>query len=123
MATRYSIQMDFDEAKRQAGAVDEIADALDGEANRSLSDILNTLGNDWRGENAHRYLKKGFTLIEDMNHTADALHTAADTVRSTAQRIYDAEMENLRIAEERQAAEEERHRRVMEARGGMVFKP
>lgn len=108
MATRYSIQMDFDKANRQADELDDIANSVDREANRSLTDTLNALGNDWRGENADKYIKKGFTLKEGMNDTARSLRQAASTIRYVAKRIYDAEMENLRIAEERQREEERR---------------
>lgn len=108
MATRYSIQMDFDKAKRQADELDDIAESVDREANRSLTDTLNALGNDWRGENADKYIKKGFILKESMNDTAGQLHQAAATIRFVAKRIYDAEMENIRIAEERQREEERR---------------
>ncbi len=121
MATRYSIQMDFDKANRQANELDDIANSVDREANRSLTDTLNALGNDWRGENADKYIRKGFTLKEDMNNTAKSLRQAASTIRYVAKRIYDAEMENLRIAEERQREEERRQeeeRREVTSGGG-----
>lgn len=123
MATRFSIQMDFDKAKRQADELDDIANGLDREANRSLTDTLNALGNDWRGENADQYIRKGFTLKEEINGTAKSLHQAASTIRTIAKRIYDVEMENLRIAEERQRAEEQRaaeeaHARAYSGGGG-----
>lgn len=118
MATRYSIQMDFNKASRQADKLDEIANSMDREASRGLADILNVLGNDWRGENADKYIRKGFTLKEDMDSTAKSLHQTAATIRYAAKRIFDAEMENLRIAEERRAAEERAGRGYSGGGGG-----
>lgn len=102
MATRYSIQMDFEKAERQAKELDEIADRLEKTANVNLVDTLNALGREWKGENASMYIKKGYVLKENIGDTAKSLQKAASTVRAVAKKIYNTEMENLRIAEERQ---------------------
>ncbi len=104
MASGHQIQMDFHQAGKQADELDRIAEALKRVSATDLRDTLNKLGNDWRGENADRYIQKGVLLMENMEKTISSLHTAANTIRVTAKNIYNAEMAALRIAQERQAA-------------------
>lgn len=104
MASRYQIQMDFQKATQKAGELDQIADNLSKLAGTDLSNTLNSLNNDWKGDNATAYLKKGYGLKERMDSTVKDLRATAGTIRSIAKNIYDAEMEALRIAEEREAA-------------------
>lgn len=122
MASRYQIQMDFDRAARQANELDNIANNLSTISGKDFPDILNQLGGDWKGDNADKYIRKGFALTENMQKTVVSLRQTANTIRSIAKNIYDAEMEALRIAEEREAAErraaEERAREQARFSGG-----
>lgn len=104
MASRYQIQMNFSQAERKAAELDDIAGDLSRLSGTDLQNTLNSLGNNWKGENAGLYIGKGFQLIENMEKTAASLRQAAETIRSVARNIYNAEMEALRIAEEREAA-------------------
>lgn len=104
MASRYQIQMDFSQAERKAAELDSIAGDLSRLSGTDLQNTLNSLGNNWKGENAGLYIGKGFQLMENMERTAASLRQTAETIRSVARNIYNAEMEALRIAEEREAA-------------------
>ena len=104
MASRYQIQMNFSQAERKAAELDGIAGDLSRLSRTDLQNTLNSLGNNWKGENAGLYIGKGFQLIENMEKTAASLRQTAETIRSVARNIYNAEMEALRIAEEREAA-------------------
>lgn len=104
MASRYQIQMNFSQAERKAAELDGIAGDLSRLSGTDLQNTLNSLGNNWKGENAGLYIGKGFQLIENMEKTAASLRQTAETIRSVARNIYNAEMEALRIAEEREAA-------------------
>ena len=112
MASRDQIQMDFSRAQSQAGELEQIAESLDRLSNRDFPDTLDDLSRDWKGDNATKYIQKGYQLKESMADTARDLRNAAGSIRSIAQKIYDAEMTALRIAEER----EEAARRAEEAR-------
>lgn len=103
MASRYQIQMNFSQAERKAAELDSIAGDLSRLSGTDLQNTLNSLGNNWKGENAGLYIGKGFQLIENMEKTAASLRQTAETIRSVARNIYNAEMEALRIAEEREA--------------------
>lgn len=104
MASRYQIQMDFTRATQKANELDGIADNLSRLADTDLQNTLDGLNNDWKGDNAGEYIKKGFALKEDMDRTVKDIRETAGTIRTVAKNIYDAEMEALRIAEEREAA-------------------
>ncbi len=103
MASRYQISMDFGQAKRKADELERIADELGRLAGTEFADTLNNLGNNWKGDNAQAYIQKGMSLKEKMENTAGSLRASASTIRTVAKNIYDAEMEALRIAEERGA--------------------
>lgn len=104
MASRYQIQMDFSRANQKASDLDNIANDLSRLSGTDLQNTLNSLGNDWKGDNATLYIQKGFSLKENLDETVKSIRNTASTIRSIAKNIYDAEMEALRIAEEREAA-------------------
>ncbi|MCM1539165.1 MAG: WXG100 family type VII secretion target [bacterium] len=104
MTGRYQISMDFEQAKRKANELERVAGDLGRLAGTEFNETLNNLGNNWKGDNAQAYIKKGLSLKERMEQTAAALRDSASMIRAVAKNIYDAEMEALRIAEEREAA-------------------
>ena len=104
MASRTQIQMDFNHATQKANELDEIANDLSKLSGTDLQNTLNSLGNNWKGDNATLYIQKGFSLKESMDTTVTSIRQTAATIRAIAKNIYDAEMEALRIAEERAAA-------------------
>lgn len=104
MASRERIEMDFTRATQKANELDGIADNLSKLADTDLQNTLDGLNNDWKGDNAGEYIKKGFALKENMDKTVKGIRDTASTIRTVAKNIYDAEMEALRIAEEREAA-------------------
>ena len=116
MASRHQIQMDFTRATQKAKELDDIADNLSRLADTDLQNTLDGLNNDWKGDNAGEYIKKGFALKEDMDKTVKDIRETAGTIRTVAKNIYDAEMEALRIAEEREAAARAAAKAAEEAR-------
>lgn len=103
MASRYQISMDFDQAKKKADELERIAEELGRLSGTEFADTLNNLGTNWKGDNAQAYIQKGFSLKAKMEQTVGALRASASTIRAVAKNIYDAEMEAIRIAEEREA--------------------
>lgn len=101
MDTENSIQAEYNRAAQQAKEVDNIADRLEKKVAKELENVLNALGNDWKGENAKRYIEGGLALKEDMDGTVKSLRRAADTIRTVAKNIRDRKLENLRILRER----------------------
>lgn len=102
MASRASIEFDFHKAKAQADRLDAVADQLNRLSDHKFGGTMQHLSANWKGENASLYLSKGGKLQGQMNETARELHNIASDIRAVAERIYRAEMEALRIAEQRE---------------------
>ena len=102
MASKASIEFDFQKAKAQADKLDTIADQLNGLSDHKFGDAMQNLSSNWKGENASLYLDKGGRLQEQMDGTAKELHSIASDIRTIAGRIYAAEMNALKIAEQRE---------------------
>lgn len=101
MAGKASIEFNFRKAVSQAERLDQAADQLNRLSNNQFGNIMQGLAANWRGENASLYLDKGGRLQRQMDGTAKELHHIASDIRRIAKRLYDAEMEALRIAQKR----------------------
>lgn len=101
MSTRSEIRFNFRTAIKQAERLEASAAQLKKLAKTSLENSLNTLSGSWKGENANAYVRKGVTLQNEILNTSQELDRVASDIRRIAKRIYDAEMEALRIASER----------------------
>ncbi len=101
MATRQSIEFDFRQACDQADRLDSIADNLSNLAKNKLGTSMQTLSQNWKGENATAYLGKGNTLQGNISASSSQLRGIASDIRTIAQNIYNAEMAALEIAERR----------------------
>lgn len=101
MATRASIEFDFQKAMNEANRIDAIANNLSNVSQRRFGGTLQNISANWKGENAGIYLNKGGRLQERMNGTAAELHSIASDIRRIARRIYLAEKAALAIAQQR----------------------
>lgn len=95
------IEMDFEQALRLAGQLEEIAAGVQSIADRGLPGAEAGIRAAWQGENACAYLTKMGDLREDVGGTASAIATAANALRADAKRLYEAEQEAARLANER----------------------
>lgn len=101
MKTRNQIQFDFEQAKRQADALDEIAGRLDDLANKKVAAAREELPAYWEGISAQAFQSKQMKLEEEIRSSAKKLRDEAEKVRTVAKLIYDAEMRALEISARR----------------------
>ncbi|BAL00623.1 hypothetical protein OBV_34240 [Oscillibacter valericigenes Sjm18-20] len=101
MRSTFQIIFDFEEAKRQAQKIDDVAERMEELANQKLGQARENLTAYWQGSSAGAFQERQNELQQGILGTAEALHQQADNIRMIAKRLYDAEMEALRIAEER----------------------
>ncbi len=101
MATRYQIQLHYQNALRQAARLETLADNLNTAARDGIGSAMDEIRAAWTGENADAYLKKGEQLEEKTKKTAKALKSAASAIRTIAVNTYKAEMNALEIANKR----------------------
>lgn len=101
MASESEIKIHFQQAVRQAEELEETAGELRKLAREELGQALQNLSGVWKGEAADSYLNRGTRLETKMEKSAKDLEVTAAVIRSTAKRIYDAEMQAYRLAKER----------------------
>ncbi len=97
------IELDFDEAKRKADALDEIAARMEQTAAKDMENSMQLLAGGWKGENANAFLAKEGIIKNNIVSSAKELHAVAADIRTIARKLYEAEMAALRIATERKA--------------------
>lgn len=99
--TEKIIQMNYRRSLEQAKELEEQAARLHRVAGRDLETMLMQLRGAWTGANADQYAVKCRVLQQKIEKTASELEKSAQTLRTAAQRLYNAEMEALRLAQER----------------------
>lgn len=96
-----SIKIDFAAANAQAQRLEEVAEEIRRMANDRMKNTMAQMSANWKGDSAAAYFAKAEKLQSDILKTAGNLESIARSIRSTARRIYDAEREALRLAEQR----------------------
>lgn len=96
-----AIEFDFWKAKAQAELLDRLASQLEKLANVKMQDTLSGISEGWSGESARLYLEKGRLLTENLQQTSRYLRNMAQTVRSVASAMKEAEERAKQIALER----------------------
>lgn len=100
MATRMTIEMNYNQAVRQAKQLETLAGNLK-KIQNELQDSMNGLSRGWEGDASDAYRRKGSRLAEKVRKDADQLNQAAAAIRNIAKRTRRAELESIRIAEQR----------------------
>ena len=95
------IEIDFAAAYSQAKKLDDVADEMKRLANQQLNSTIGKIGSSWKGESATAYLNKAEIVRDNITQTAQSLASIAASIRSDAQRIYNAEKAALEIAKTR----------------------
>lgn len=98
---RATIEFNFSRAIDQASKLEDAVERIKNVANSNLKDAMQYVSVAWKGENSQKYISKGDILSGKMFGVAGGVNSVASTVRAVAKNIYDAEMEALRIEEER----------------------
>lgn len=101
MKTASEIRYDFRQSTKRAEELEEMAGALKQLAENRFEQVFHQMSLAWTGEAAEAYTVKGEQLKEHMLKSAQTLGGAASAIRSTAQRVYDAEMKAYRRAKKR----------------------
>lgn len=101
MRSRSEIIMDYNRVMGLADQLDSFAGKLKQEVDGTVRGTLDSLRAAWQGENSELFMSRSYDFISNAASSADSLQSFAYSIRSNAQRVYNAEMEALRIAEER----------------------
>ena len=96
--TMYTIEMDYQNAKKQAYELDQIAKSLGMLADQQFQSCLSAVAACWKGENAAAFCKKGNIVGNNIKNSADELKETAAVIRQMAENTYEAEKKNYEIA-------------------------
>ena len=99
--TMYSIEMDFQNARRQADDLEQIAQNLNMLADEHFQSCIAGIAANWKGENAAAFCKKGNIVGHNIKNAAADLKNAASVIRQIAENTYQAEKAGYEIARNR----------------------
>lgn len=100
--TMQTIEMDFQNARKQADELEQIAKSLSLLADEQFQSCLSAVAACWKGENASAFCKKGHIVGNNIKNSAEELKDAAAVMRQMAENTYDAEKKNYEIAKTRE---------------------
>lgn len=101
MATEHQIYLNYREAMRAADKLEELSEELQRCGNCGLSEVCADIRLNWKGENADAFLGGSHILLDRNNELVRRMKDISSTIREAAENMYRAEMEVLRIANER----------------------
>lgn len=95
------IEMDFQNAKRQAEELEQAAQSLGVLADNDFQSCIAGIAANWKGENAAAFCRKGNIVGNNIKNAAAELKNAAAAMRRIAENTYNAEKRNYEIAQNR----------------------
>lgn len=101
MKSEHQLYMDFQRADQAVEELRRIAQETRAVADEQLADALHGVDASWDGENSQSFLQKGQSVQRSINGLADDVDKIAKAIETIATRIYNTEMEAIRIAKER----------------------
>ena len=101
MSSLSEIYFNYNKAIAQANRLDGIAKKMKNAANRDMQGILNDVSRAWKSDSAPQYVRKGEKVKGNIQTSSKNLEEIASTIRTSAERVRDAELEAWRIANER----------------------
>ena len=100
--TQAEIAFNFKQAMNKASEVDNVSGRISRLSRNDLGGVMQGISSCWKGNSASAYLNKGNALQDNMDDVSREIKNIANEIRNAATRIYNAEMENLRISQQRQ---------------------
>lgn len=99
--TSNELYCNFVSSKRKADELEKIAQELKRLADGEFENNIQSISTVWTGEGSNMFKGKSLVLKNDIMLCATSLEKTAETIRIVATRIYNSEMNALKIAKER----------------------
>lgn len=99
--TAFQIQMEYNNAKKQAKRLREIANNINKSATDDLMSNMDQLGSAWKSDTSNQFRQKGQKVSNNLVNVARNFRQAADTIERIAINTYNAEMRALEVAKTR----------------------
>ena len=91
LSKELDIVLDIEEAGKKAQELENLASQLEKISDTELDEILTSIQNAWKGDNATAFIKKGTTLAGNINTSAGQLRRIAETIRTIAKNLQAAD--------------------------------
>ena len=101
MKSSNEISMDYNRAIAMTDELTELRESFRQISQDQMMQLLSLLSSSWKGENADLFIRKLGTYIEGRSEVNTKLEQTIESIRRHAENVYRAEMEALRIAQER----------------------
>ncbi len=98
MKTQQQIQFDHTLALSQARQLESLSGGMES-ITRSVDLAMQELSAAWKGESAGAYLRKGERVKNNIARIAADMQTIAEEIRVTANRVYQTELNAVKIAQ------------------------
>lgn len=103
MANEFMIAFNYEKAVKQADELLDIAKDIHKVATDKLEPSIKIVDKNWDGASSKKFVAKSRQLKDKVVDSANDIQAIADSIKEMAKKIYDAEMEAIRIAKEREA--------------------
>ena len=100
--TEYEITFNYQKAMNQAAELKAIASSLKKVGETQLAECLGKISKNWLGSNSEDFVAKGKKMETKIEKSSKSITLTAGAIETMAKNIYNAEMEALRIARERE---------------------
>lgn len=100
MSEVFDIVLDIKAAGQKAQELENLASQLEKISNTELDEILVNIQSSWKGDNATEFVKKGTQLAGKINTSASQLRRIAETIRTIAKNLQDADSQAAAAASE-----------------------
>jgi uncharacterized protein YukE len=98
---RQTIEFNYQNTINLVRQLESVAEDIKNVSDQCVKNSLQILSLKWNGENYKKFFSKGDLLCSKMNKKTGSVVVIASTISEIARTIYEAELEALRIAEER----------------------
>lgn len=103
MASEFTIAFNYEKAIKQADELLDIAKDVRKVAKDKMEPSIQTIDKNWDGDSSKKFVTKSNQLKEKVVDSADDIQKIAGAIKEMAKKIYDAEMEAIRVAKERES--------------------
>ena len=100
MGEIFDIVLDIEAAGQKAQELENLASQLEKISNTELDEVLANIQSAWKGDNATEFVKKGIQLEGKIDSSARQLRRIAETIRTIARNLQDADAQAAATAHE-----------------------
>ncbi|MGN0621796.1 MAG: WXG100 family type VII secretion target [Porcipelethomonas sp.] len=103
MKSQAVVKMEYKKALEQASKLEKYAKDISVIGKTGMQNELNSLSSQWKGEGANAFFRKISEMQAELSSVSGYISKVAESIRSSAERTYRAEMRAIQLAKQRDA--------------------